>query len=81
MSTKQRRIVETDELIVQRNFDQRNRKPRTCGTKIRHVRVCGGSGWVTARFYPATLRGNAEWQPPFLAGRWTMQGYRLSAVI
>jgi hypothetical protein len=21
---------------------------------IGHVRVCGGSGWVTARFYPAT---------------------------
>jgi hypothetical protein len=20
---------------------------------IGHVRVCGGSGWVTARFYPA----------------------------
>jgi hypothetical protein len=27
--------------------------PRTCGTKIGHVRVCGGSGRVTARFYPA----------------------------
>jgi hypothetical protein len=27
--------------------------PRTCGTKIGQVRVCGGSGWVTTRFYPA----------------------------
>jgi hypothetical protein len=23
---------------------------------IGHVRVCGGSGWVTARFYPAKGR-------------------------
>jgi hypothetical protein len=30
--------------------------PRTCGPKIGHVRVCGGSGWVTARFYPARAR-------------------------
>ncbi|MDR3170728.1 MAG: hypothetical protein LBU17_03775, partial [Treponema sp.] len=22
---------------------------------IGHVRVCGGSGWVTARFYPASI--------------------------
>jgi hypothetical protein len=28
--------------------------PRTCGTKIGHVRVCGGSGEVTPRFYPAS---------------------------
>jgi hypothetical protein len=54
MSTKQRRIAETGEHIAQRNFDQKNRMPRTCGPKIGHVRVCGGSGWVTARFYPAT---------------------------
>jgi hypothetical protein len=27
--------------------------PRTWGTKIGHVRVCGDSGRATARFYPA----------------------------
>jgi hypothetical protein len=27
--------------------------PRTCGTKIGYDRVCGGSGEVTPRFYPA----------------------------
>jgi hypothetical protein len=39
--------------IAKRNFFRKNRMPRTCGTKIGHVRVCGGSGWATARFYPA----------------------------
>jgi hypothetical protein len=27
--------------------------PWTCGPKIGHVRVCGGSGEATPRFYPA----------------------------
>jgi hypothetical protein len=31
----------------------RNRMPRTESPKIGHVRVCGGSGEVTPRFYPA----------------------------
>jgi hypothetical protein len=57
MYTKQQRIAEADELIAQRNFDQKNWMPRTCGTKIGHVRVFGGSGWVTAWFYPATVFG------------------------
>jgi hypothetical protein len=29
--------------------------PQTCGPKIGHVRVCEDSGWVTARFYSATI--------------------------
>jgi hypothetical protein len=44
-----------DTVSLMRNLFQRNRMPHTCGTKIGHVRVCGGSGWVTARFYPALV--------------------------
>jgi hypothetical protein len=39
---------------------RRNRMPRTSGPKIGHVRVCGGSGWVTARFYPAKARKDTK---------------------
>ena len=28
-------------------------QPEEPDALIGHVRVCGGSGWVTARFYPA----------------------------
>jgi hypothetical protein len=52
---------------------------RTCGPKIGHVQVCGGSGWVTARFYPACHRldkpynGNHE-----ETGFWVIDGFILS---
>jgi hypothetical protein len=38
---------------VQRIFFRKNRMPRTESPKIGQVRVCGGSGRATARFYPA----------------------------
>jgi hypothetical protein len=38
-------------VLLNEFFPQRDRMPRTWGTKIGQVRVCGGSGEVTPRFY------------------------------
>jgi hypothetical protein len=49
VTTKQRQIAE----MGKRNFFWKNRMPQTCGPKIEHVRVCGGSGRVAILFYSA----------------------------
>jgi len=30
-----------------------------------HVRICGGIGQVTGRFYPEPVRGSADRKPPW----------------